>query len=387
MAITRFVTRFLSMFTLLTGSLHASAASAEDGAIRVYIGTYTGEKSHGIYLSQLELATGALAPVELAAEARNPSFLAIHPNRKFVYAVSEVSDLAGQPTGGVTAFAVEPKSGKLKLLNQKSSHGAGPCHLIVDSAGKNVLVANYGGGSCASLPIGDDGKLGEASSAIQHKGTSVNPARQEGPHAHSINLDLANRFAFVADLGLDKVFIYRFDSAKGILAANDPPSVSVAPGSGPRHFAFHPSGNFAYVINEMANTVTAFAYDAKQGRLQQIQDITTLPANDRGASNTAEVVVHPSGKFLYGSNRGNDSLAIFTIDAANGKLTPVGIQPTGGKTPRNFAIDPTGTWLLAENQGSGTIVVFRIDPQTGALKATGHPVEVPDPVCIRMVRP
>ncbi|MGE5191544.1 MAG: lactonase family protein [Deltaproteobacteria bacterium] len=374
------------MSTLLAASVSAGAASAEEAAVRVYIGTYTGEHSRGIYLSQLDLATGALSPAELAGEVKNPSFLAIHPNRKFVYAVSEVSDAGGKPTGAVSAFAVEPKSGKLKLLNQQSSQGAGPCHLVVDASGKCVLVANYGSGSCAALPIGNDGKLGEATAAIQHVGKSVNPGRQEGPHAHSINLDPANRFAFVADLGLDKVLIYRFDPAKGSLAANDPPSAAVAPGSGPRHFTFHPSGKFAYVINEIANTVTAFAYDAARGSLRDIQTITTLPEGYKETSYTAEVVAHPSGKFLYGSNRGHDSIAIFTIDAATGKLTAAGHQSTGGKTPRNFAINPTGKWLLAENQGSGTIVVLQIDPKTGGLKPTGHTLEVASPVCVRMVR-
>jgi len=249
-----------------------------------------------------------------------------------------------------------------------------------------VLVANYVGGSCAALPIASDGKLGEATAAIQHTGTSVNPGRQQGPHAHSINLDPANRFAFVADLGLDKVLVYRFDPARGTLAANDPPSAAVAPGAGPRNFAFHPSGMFAYVINEMANTVTAFAYDAGRGSLQEIQTVTTLPPGYKETSHTAEVVAHPSGKFLYGSNRGHDSIAIFTIDGASGKLTAAGHQSTAGKTPRNFAVDPTGAWLLAENQGSGTIVVLKIDPKTGGLSPSGHKLEVPSPVCIRMVR-
>jgi 6-phosphogluconolactonase len=370
------------MSTLLTAAVLAGPAAAE-GPLRVYIGTYTGEKSKGIYLSQLDPATGALTPAEVAAEVKNPSFLAIHPGGKFVYSVNEVSDLNGKPTGAVSAFSVEPSDGKLKLLNQQSSQGAGPCHLVVDSAGKNVLVANYGSGSCAVLPLGSDGRVGEASSAIQHQGKSVNPGRQEGPHAHSINLDSANRFAFVADLGLDKVLIYRFDGANGKLMPNDPPSVSVAPGAGPRHFAFHPTGKFAWVINEIANSVTGFAYDSSGGVLKELQTIGTLPADFKGTSHTAEVVVHPSGKFLYGSNRGHDSLAIFAIDAATGKLTAAGHQSTRGKTPRNFAIDPGGRWLLAENQGSGTIVIFAVDSATGELRPTGHQLEVPSPVCVR----
>src|SRR5258708_441564 len=385
MPLVQSTSRILCMSTLLTASLLAGPAAAE-GPLRVYIGTYTGEKSKGIYLSQLDPATGALSPAEVAAEVKNPSFLAIHPNGNFVYAVNEVADLGGVPSGAVSAFVID-QGGKLKLLNQQSSQGAGPCHLVVDSAGKNVLVANYGSGSCAVLPLREDGRLGEATSAIQHQGKSVNPGRQEGPHAHSINLDAANRFAFVADLGLDKILIYRFDGANGKLTANDPPSVSVAAGAGPRHFAFHPSGRFACVINEIANTVTAFSYDGSRGGLKELQTIGTLPEDFKGTSHTAEVVVHPSGQFLYGSNRGHDSLAIFAIDAATGKLTAAGHQATGGKTPRNFSIDPSGAWLLAENQENGTIVVFAIESRTGALRPTTHKLDVPSPVCVRMVSP
>ncbi len=305
-----------------------------------------------------------------------------------MYAVSEVSEAkaGGKPTGAVVAFSVEPKTGKLKMLNQQSSEGAGPCHLVVDAAGKNVLVANYSSGSCAVLPVLEDGKLGVATAAIQHMGKSVKP-NQQTPHAHSINLDAANRFAFVADLGLDKILIYKFDAGKGSLTANEPPFVELAPGSGPRHFAFHPTGKYAYVINEIALTVTAFTYDASRGSLQEIQTISTLPEGFKGSNlSTAEVVVHPSGKFVYGSNRGHDSIVIYSVDAGTGKLKYVGNQSTGGKTPRNFAIDPTGTWLLAENQGSGTILVFQIDQKTGELKPTAHKLEVTSPVCVRMVR-
>ena len=230
-----------------------------------------------------------------------------------------------------------------------------------------------------------DGTLGEASAFIQHEGKGADPSRQESPHAHSINLDAANRFAFAADLGLDKVLVYRFDADKGSLTPNDPPFAKVAPATGPRHFAFHPGGKFAYVIGEMANTVTAFDYDASTGTLTEIQSITTLPADFKGRSHTAEVQVHPSGKFVYGSNRGHDSIAIFTVDPATGKLTAAGHEPTLGKNPRNFAIDPTGAYLLAENQDSGSIVLFKIDPATGGLKQVGEPLSIPMPVCIKMM--
>ncbi|MEX0713682.1 MAG: lactonase family protein, partial [Pirellulales bacterium] len=346
--------------------------AGKEGTLRLYIGTYTGGASEGIYTSRLDLADGSLTAPELAAATSNPSFVALHPNRPFLYAVSEISELDGKKTGGVSAFSIEAETGRLKLLNQQPSEGSGPCHLVVDASGKAVLVANYGGGSVASLPIGSDGRLAKAASAIRHEGKSVNPQRQEGPHAHSINLDPANKFAFAADLGLDKVLVYRFDAASAKLVPNNPPSASVADGAGPRHFAFHPSGRWAYVINELASTVTALAYDADRGVLEPTQTISTLPEDYTPASYTAEVQVHPSGKFVYGSNRGHDSIAIFSVDADTGRLKSRGQQPTGGKTPRNFSIDPTGSYLLAANQESDNIVVFRIEPASGELEPTGH---------------
>lgn len=371
----------------MLGVLPDLCARAADGPqpLWVYVGTYTGEKCKGIYVSKLDPASGKLSPAEVAAEVKNPSFLAIHPNRQFLYAVSEVDGGDGKSSGGVSAFAIDAASGKLKLLNQQSSQGAGPCHLVVDSTGKYVLVANYGGGSVAALPIGGDGALKPATAAIQHTGSSVNPQRQKEPHAHSINLDPGNRFAFAADLGLDRVLVYRFDAGQGRLTANDPPAAKITAGAGPRHFAFLPGGRFAYVINEMANTMTAFQYDAGKGVLTTVQEISTLPAGFHGTSYTAEVVAHPSGKFVYGSNRGHDSIAIFAVDPDTGKLTARGHQATGGKTPRNFSIDPSGTFLLAENQDSGTIAVFRIDLQTGMLADTGNRLDVPMPVCVRML--
>ncbi len=363
----------------------ARAESAgQAGKVAVYVGTYTGRGSEGIYRFELDLATGVASAPVVAAKVTNPSFLALHPNGKFLYSVGEIGDFGGRKTGAVTAFAIGA-DGNLAQLNQQSSEGGGPCHLVVDKAGKNVLVANYGGGSVACLPIKQDGSLDKASSAIQHAGSSVDKGRQSAPHAHSINLDPENRFAFAADLGLDKVLIYKFDPEKGLLAPNDPPAGVVAPGSGPRHFAFHPSGKFAYVINEMAMTVTAFAYDGAKGSLAEIQTITTLPGEKQRGFSTAEIVCSPDGKFVYGSNRGHDTIAIFSVDAATGKLAAVGHEPTQGKTPRNFAIDPTGAFLLAENQGSGTIVIFKRDAATGKLAATGNVVQVANPVCVRFL--
>ncbi|MGQ9575358.1 MAG: lactonase family protein [Thermoguttaceae bacterium] len=355
------------------------------GTARVYIGTYTRKQSRGIYLCQLDLATGKIGSAGLAAEVANPSFLAIHPTRRFLYAVGELERFGGRNQGAVSAFSIDAATGKLTLLNQQSSRGAGPCHLTVDRTGRWVLVANYGGGSVACLPIREDGRLGEATAFVQHQGSSVNPKRQQGPHAHCVNLDPANRFALVADLGLDKVLIYRFDASKGQLTPHDPAFASVRAGAGPRHFAFHPSGQYAYVINELQSTVTAFAYDAQRGSLQQLQSVSTLPPQFQGANTTAELQVHPSGRFLYGSNRGHDSIAAFAIEPATGILRFVAWEPTQGKTPRNFGIDPTGTYLLAANQDTDSIVVFRIDPESGKLRPAGHSAKVPTPVCVQIV--
>jgi len=367
-------------------------AQAEDASpqapakVRVYIGTYTRGVSKGIYLAQLDTRNGALSQPVVAGEAINPSFVALHPTRDLLYSVGEVGDFAGRKSGAVNAFRVDPQTGLLTFLNAQPSGGAGACHVSVDHSGRNVLVANYGGGSASVVPIRDDGSLGEPSGFVQHEGSSVDPRRQSGPHAHSINLDPANRFAFVADLGLDRVMIYRFDAAKGTLVANDPPWAKVAPGAGPRHFAFHSDGRFAYVINEMQSTVTAFRYDSQRGSLEEIQTVSTLPQEFSGENTTAEVQVHPSGRFLYGSNRGHDSIAVFSVDADTGRLRTVEQESTQGKTPRNFGIDPSGRFLLAANQASDSIVVFRIDPARGVLEPAGHRIEVASPVCVRMVR-
>jgi 6-phosphogluconolactonase len=353
----------------------------------VFIGTYTGGSgSKGIYRLELDAAAGKLTSDGLAAESESPSFLAIHPNRRSLYAVNEVGNFQGQQTGAVSAFALDSARGSLRALNQQSSMGGGPCHVVVDRTGSNVLVANYGGGSVAVLPIIDGGRLARPSASIQHKGSSVDRGRQQGPHAHSINVDSGNRFAIAADLGLDELLVYRFDAAKGSLLPNNPPFTKVAPGAGPRHFAFHPDGKHAYVINEMHLTVTAFEYDAQHGTLKETQTISSVPAGvDRRGLSTAEVQVHPSGKFLYGSNRGHNTIAIFAIDPQTGKLTAVGHEPTGGNVPRNFGIDPSGRFLLAANQESDTVVLFRIDPDSGRLEPTGQTVEVPKPVCVKFV--
>jgi 6-phosphogluconolactonase len=360
----------------------ASGRAAEGEKMWVFVGTYTGPKSKGIYRLEFDPATGKLGEAQLAAETKNPTFLAVHPSNRFLYAVSEIGNFGAKKAGGVAAYALDTTSGGLTALNQQPSGGAGPCHIITDKAGQFVLVANYGGGSAAVLPIEKDGRLGEPSSVVQHKGRGANPARQEAAHAHSINLSPDNRFAFVADLGLDKVYIYRL-ADKGKLTANDPAFVETAAGAGPRHFAFHPNGTFAYVINELNSTVTAMSYDAERGALTALQSVSTLPAGYKGNTTTAEVVVHPSGKFLYGSNRGQDSIAVFRIDPETGKLTAAGHQGEGVKVPRNFVADPSGKFLLVANQNGDSVVVFRIDPESGKLTPTGHSAKVPAPVCLR----
>lgn len=373
----------VAMFLSMTAA--SSLSLAADGTYRAYVGTYTGAKSEGIYTFEFNAGAGSATKAELAAKTENPSFVAIHPTGKWLYAVNEISEFRGEKAGAISAFSIDKRTGKLTPLNQQSAKGTVTCHLVVDKGGKFVLAANYGSGSVCSLPINDDGSVGEAVSFVQHTGSGVNRQRQEGPHAHSINLDAANRFAVAADLGVDKVFVYRFDPNTGKLTPNEPPFANVAPGSGPRHFAFHPSGKYGYVINEMRLTVTAFDYDASQGTLQELQTITTLPGPAERGYSTAEVVAHPSGKFLYGSNRGHHTIAIFSIDENNGRLTAIGHEPTRGETPRNFAIDPTGAYLFAENQGTDSIVVFRIDQETGRLSATETVIDVPSPVCLRFV--
>jgi len=354
---------------------------------RVYIGTYTNtkSKSEGIYLAELDTSTGRMTTPAVAVKTGNPSFLAIHPSRKFLYAANEVGQSGGKPTGAVSGFAVDPKTGGLSPLNSEPSGGADPCFVAVDATGSDVLVANYTGGSVSVLPIGEDGKLAPPTETIQHKGMVADGSKPATPHAHSINLDSTNATAVVADLGLDKLMVYRFDPKTGTLRPNIPPFAALPPGSGPRHLAFHPDGRHAYVINETSCTITAFDYDSARGSFSALQTISTRPDPVKPGDSTAEVVVHPSGRFVYGSNRGPNTLAIFSADPASGKLTSVGFQPTGGKTPRNFAVDPTGQFLLAANQNSDTITVFRVDLNSGRLTPVGEPVACPAPVCIRFM--
>lgn len=357
-----------------------------DKSLLFYVGTYTRGDSKGIYAFRMDKATGVLTSLGLAAETSNPSFLTLDPASRFLFAVGESNNFDGKPGGAVSAFAINREDGKLTLLNQASSGGAGPCHVAVDHQGKYVLVANYNGGSVSVFPIGADGKLGDSSAFIQHQGSSVNPERQAGPHAHGVYLDAGNHIAVVADLGLDRLLVYRFDPEKGTLTANDPPFAAIRPGAGPRHFAFHPSGRFAFVINELDSTLTTFQYEPNRAALKELATVSTLPAGFNGKNFPAEVFVHPSGRFVYGSNRGADNIVIFAFDQATGALTTVGWEPTLGHAPRNFAIDPSGQYLVVANQDSGNIVVFKIDQLTGKLSSAGQKAEVDSPVCIAFVR-
>lgn len=372
--------RIRIIIAAIVSSLILSTVYAEP--LDVYFGTYTSGRSagEGIYRSRFDTDTGELAAPVLAVEAKNPSFIEIHPNGKYLYAVSESGG-----SGSVSAYSIDPETKNLKLLNTRPSGGSGPCHVNTDHAGKNVLVANYGSGSASVIPVKSDGSLAEPTGFVQHEGASINPQRQKGPHAHSVNISPDDRFAFVADLGLDKVMIYKLDVEKGTITANEPAFALVRPGAGPRHLIFGVDGMFAYVINEMGGTITAFAYEPASGALTEIQTITTLPDGFAGSNSCAEVRVHPSGRFLYGSNRGHDSLAVYSIDPAKGTLTFVEHETADIKTPRNFNIDPTGKFCLVANQGADSIVVFKIDQKTGALEPTGHQISIEKPVCIRFL--
>jgi 6-phosphogluconolactonase len=356
------------------------------GELLVYVGTYTTGKSQGIYLYRLN-SSGELAHVANTKGVVNPSFLALAPSRRYLYAVNEVQEFAGKKSGAVSAFAVDQKTGELRQLNQQPSLGADPCYVDVDAAGRFVLVANYTGGNVSVFPVQRDGSLGEATDTKQYRGSSVNRERQEGPHAHSIVLDPTNRFVYSCDLGTDEIMIFRFDGRNGKLLPAQPPWVQAKPGAGPRHLAFHPSGKYVFVLNELHSTVTAFARDPEKGGLRELQTLSTLPGNFTAMNTSADVHVSPNGRFLYCSNRGHDSIAIFTIDPRNGALTSAGIESTRGMTPRNFAIDPSGAFLLVANQKSDNIVSFRIDRSTGRLNWTGHTSEVPAPVCLKFTDP
>ena len=348
----------------------------------IYVGTYTQGASEGIYRLTMDAETGALSEPVLVAKANNPSYLAIHPTGRFLYAVAEIGDHEGRATGLLSAYKLET-NGTLTLLNEEETRGAHPCHVSLDSRGRYALVANYSGGSVAVFPIADDGRLEPASGFAQHEGASVDPRRQQAPHAHAIFFDTAEQRAYAADLGLDKILIYAFDETTGTIQPQA--HASVPPGGGPRHFTFHPTKPLAFTNNEMTSSVTGFEVDPSNGALQPIQTISTLPADFAGSNSTAQILASTDGRFLYVSNRGHDSIAMFAVNQEEGTLTAMGHQSTMGQTPRNFNIDPRGRFLVAANQQSDTLVVFRIHPETGRLNDTGHRATIPSPVCVQFL--
>jgi len=387
MTISRPYILWLLLLSLVTVT---AASNSPKGKYLLFVGTYTEKESKGIYAYSFDSASAELAPLSLAAETSNPSFLAIDPNHRFLYAVNEIQKYKDANSGVVSAFAIDGQkgnrqAGKLQLLNAVASRGADPCYIAFDKTGKYALVANYSGGSVAVFPVQPDGHIGEASAFVQHAGSSVDRERQESPHAHWIETTPDNRFAIAVDLGLDELLIYRFDAKKGTLTPNNPPYAKLDPGAGPRHLSFHPNGKFAYVVNELRSTITTFAYDANNGTMEKLKTVSTLPNNFSGNNDTAEIKVHPSGKFLFASNRGHDTIALFSIDSKTGSLDLVDEFPTQGKTPRNFEIDPTGKFLFVANQNTNNIVVFQIEPNTGRLTATNHTFEVPSPVCLKFM--
>ena len=373
---------FLAAVLTLTAftSAHATGATKE----RVYIGTYTEHGSKGIYVCEFDPSTGTLTPPELAAATAGPSFLVVSSDRRFLYAINETNHFNGQPAGGVSAFSIAPATGKLTLLNQVSSLAPGPAYITLDRSGHYVLVANYDEGSVAVYRIMPDGKIGDSTAFVRHYGSSVNAERQKGPHAHSIAMSSDNRFAIVADLGLDELIVYPLDASQGTLGT--PRVIKTDPGVGPRHLTLASSGKFVYVINELKSSLTVYSYNASDGAMTPLQKISTLPNNFHGENTAAEVVLDPTEKFLYASNRGDDnSIAVFAVDPKKGTLTAIEYVPTGGKTPRNFAIDPSGQWLLAANQDSNNIVTFRINAKSGRLTPAGKSIEVNSPTIVDFV--
>ncbi|HVP00670.1 MAG TPA: lactonase family protein [Bryobacteraceae bacterium] len=343
----------------------------------VYIGT----SGKGIYLAEFDSKSGKLSTPEMVSDTAAPSYLTVHPDGKHLYAVNEVKD------GSVTGFTMDHGSGKLSPVNTMSVQSAGPCYIAIEKTGHWAITANYSGGSVTVLPIGGNGKLGEPSEVIQRKGSGPNRDRQTGPHPHWVGFVPAGKLALVADLGTDEVAIYNFDASKGKLTVGTQAFMTLPPGSGPRHAVLHPSGKFFYVLTELSSVITEFFYEAEMKRFTAINTVKTLPEDFKGDSTGAEIAIHPSGKFVYSSNRGDDSIMMFSVsDPKRALLKPEQHISSGGKTPRQFEIDPTGRWLLAGNQGSDNIAIFSIDASTGKLTAAGTVAGVPKPTCIKFAK-
>lgn len=381
MATQRNLARLLAALFLLCGPSYGGSKNTPQGRYYLYVGNYTGPASKGIQAFRYDAATLAFDSLGMVGEMPRPSFLALHPNGRFLYAVSEMGN-DGRSQGALYAFAIDRATGRLTFLNRQPSGGGGACHLVVDKTGKFLLVANYGTGSAAAYSLKADGRIGGSSGRIQFEGSGPDSKRQTGPHAHAVVLSPDNRFLFVPDLGTDRIHILRFDANTGSLTPNTPGDTAVKPGAGPRHFTFSPDGRFGYAIDEMGSSVTAFSYQASSGALTEVQAISTLPEGFKGENNSAEIQIDSTGRFLYASNRGHDSIAVFSRDSRSGRLALLQIESSQGRTPRNFTIDPTGRYLLAANQDSNNIVVFTRDPETGRLAPTGKTTAAPSPVCL-----
>jgi 6-phosphogluconolactonase len=362
----------------------AQAGKSGAGKMLVYVGGYTKDgKGKGIFIYSMNVSTGLLTPEGVGPDVENPSFLALSPNHHFLYAVNETDTFNGNPGGGVSSYRIDTSTGALTLINERTSGGTGPCHISTDAGGTHVMVANYNSGSAEVLPINStDGSLGEPSSVDQHTGSSVDPARQEGPHAHCAIFDPSGKYGLVCDLGTDKIVVYKYNSTTGTIDASGVEPGVVAPGSGPRHFVFTNDGLHGYCISEMKSTITAFNFDPNTGALKAYQTISTLPTGFTGSSSCAEIALSPDGRFLYGSNRGHNSLAIFSVSPRDHTISLVGHEPTGGKTPRGFEMDPSGNFLIVANQDSNSLVVFKRNAKTGKLTPTGQTLECPSPASI-----
>ncbi|MFC5411453.1 lactonase family protein [Larkinella bovis] len=367
------------LFTL-TALLVCFMVHAQSPKEILYVGTYSTRGSEGVYVLEFDRANGSLKQIQTVSNAKSPSFLAIHPTGNYLYSVNE----GAANSGGVSSYTIEPKTGRLTMMNQQSSHGRGPCHIAIDQTGKLAFVSNYGGGTFTVLPIRNDGTLGLATDTLKYEGKGTHPQRQEKAHIHSATVSPNNRFVYVCDLGTDKVYIYEFDKASGKVKPAATPYASVSPGSGPRHIAIHPNGKYLYLVEELTSTVATFALNSKTGALTLLQDnVKTLPADFTGKNTSADIHTDPKGKFLFHSNRGYDALAILSI-ANDGKVSLIGQQPTEGKTPRNFLVDPKGEYVFAANQDTDNIVVYKLDGKTGKLTPTGTQLNVPSPVCLKL---
>ena len=377
------LTILILLFTTLLAAVCIPAQAKEE---LVYVGTYTGKSSKGIYAWKFDPASGQVTSLGLAVEVANPSFLAVQPEGRFLYAVEELGEYEGKPSGAVAAFSFDPGSGKMTLLNQVASAGAYPCFVSLDQAGTHVLVSNYVGGSVIVIPIMPDGQLSASSDFVQFSGKGLIPARQEAPHAHSINLTPNGRLAIVADLGTDRLMVFRYDEANGKLTPNRVPFARTAPGAGPRHLVFSRDGRYVYVLNELASTLTSYAFEQDTGILSELGTVSTLPEGFKEANLCAEVRAHPNGRWLYASNRGHDSIVVFSLDSEGG-MRRLQLISSGGKKPRNIALDPSGNWLFSANQDTNAVSLFRVDPETGLLNPTEVKLNVDTPVCVRFFAP